>query len=92
MKKMKIKLLALLFVFSVFNAYSNDSIRPNSVDSQNVVNVVDNVTDVTSLFAPTPIDRMINSEHFSAGIVAIILGIWRRIELRRLRKKGKLVD
>ena len=89
MKKIKLILVGIIFATSLF---ANDSVRPNQVDSQRVVNIVNNVTEVTSLVAPSPIDKMINSEHFSAGIVAIILGIWRRIELRRLRKKGKLVD
>lgn len=67
--------------------------HPNSEDSLNVVKIVNGVITLTTIFIKQPIvDTLIKNPVVSGGIVAFILGIWRRIEKRRLRRKGLLID
>lgn len=79
---------------SIITSVTNDTTlvldHPNAQDSMIVVDVVKGVVSITTVFVNKPILRqLLNSEYFYGGIVAIILGIWRKIELRRLRKKGR---
>ena len=103
---MKKFLIASLILFSVESKSVNiDSlvyckvdtiisvIHPNSTDSVNVVEIVNGVISVSTIFIKQPvIISVIKNPLFSGGIVGIILGIWRRIEKRRLRKRGLLKD
>lgn len=67
--------------------------HPNTKDSLKVVSIVNGVLTITSILSSDKplLNNFLNSETLVGGIVALILGIWRRIELRRLRRKGKLV-
>ena len=69
------------------------TIHPNGTDSAHVVSVVNGIVTVTSYFVKQPLlNELIKNPAFSGGIVAFILGIWRRIEKRKLRRKGLLND
>ena len=64
--------------------------HPTSQDSVDVVQIVNSVATVSSVFVNPFIGALLKNNFIIGGIVGIILAIWRRIELRRLRKKGKL--
>lgn len=67
--------------------------HPTTNDSIKVVKIVNGVVKIASVFVDEPItNTLLNSPYTSGGLVALILGIWRRIEKRKLRKKGLLKD
>lgn len=67
--------------------------RPTSEDSAKVVKIVNGVIQIATVFIKEPItNEIVNSPYVGGGLVAIILGIWRRVEKRRLRKKGLLKE
>lgn len=68
--------------------------HPTSEDSLRVVQTVDGVTSVVSIFIGNKpvVNSIINSKEFTGGVVALILAIWRFFEKRRLRRKGLLKD
>lgn len=67
--------------------------HPTSEDSANVVKIVNGVITISTIFIKQPlVSSLIKNPAVSGGIVAFILGIWRSIEKRRLRRKGLLID
>jgi len=67
--------------------------HPTSEDSATVVKIVNGVITFSTIFIKQPlVSTLVKNPAVSGGIVAFILGIWRSIEKRRLRRKGLLVD
>lgn len=101
MKKISIILLMCLslsiFADTISVGIDKDTtfllLHPNKEDSERVVKIVNSAVQVAEVVtADKPIlSGLLSSEVVSGGLVALILGIWRRIELRRLKKQGKLI-
>ncbi len=96
--KFKIILILLFGFFTINLVFGNDTIplilHPTAQDSINVSNGVQTTLTVASgLTHQFPIiNTLLNSPTFGGTIVALILGLWRKRELKKLKRNGKLVD
>ena len=62
--------------------------HPTTQDSLNVVNIVNGVVSIVAVKNPL-VSSLLKNEAIVGGIVGLICAIWRRIELRRMRRKNK---
>jgi hypothetical protein len=65
--------------------------HPNSSDSLVVTKIVHGVASTISVKNPI-LKGLLQNEWILSSFVAFILFIWRRIEMRRMRRKGILID
>lgn len=66
--------------------------HPNSQDSIKVVTIVNGVLSTVTIFAPRVGQFLNRWTELGAAITASILGIWRWISIRRIRRRNPGVD
>lgn len=67
--------------------------HPNSKDSAMVVSIIKHVATVVSVPLRQPLlIKFLNDEKVQIGIAGIILALWRRFEMKRIKKRYKKVD
>ena len=67
-------------------------VHPNVSDSTKVITLVKGVLTIATVVAPQEpiINKILGSESLAVTITTFILGLWRRRELRKLKKQGRL--
>lgn len=69
-----------------------NAIHPNSKDSLLVVSIVNGVVHISSVFFPQTLPFVNQWGWLGAPVTALVLWIWRKRSIRRLKRLGRIND